>query len=305
MAVQQLTHDPFILHVALRRELVESFDNYPLSIPVIRSLEQIDLEPDGQSTFRSTDEEEVAAINDERKNRTPAHPHGTEIVRTTWELWIETGVVVVLAVLPPLYDAVASLILWDGSKHPFLDSQSYLTVWAMQTAVPVLYLTWRSGESWAKFGLSRPRIAKDGLAWLLIFLADVTAWSAAWFIIAQLLGDATVEALQNMSRNVFTAPAGVEYVLLPFSSSANGFAEELIMRGYLIPRFERLLGSSTKAVLVSMVLFASYHMYQGPAAVISIAVAGLVYGIAFCWLRRLWPIALAHATWNFFAAMAT
>jgi predicted ATPase len=43
--VEQVTQDPFILHVALRREFVPSFDQYPFSLPVIRSLSQIDLHP--------------------------------------------------------------------------------------------------------------------------------------------------------------------------------------------------------------------------------------------------------------------
>jgi membrane protease YdiL (CAAX protease family) len=121
------------------------------------------------------------------------------------------------------------------------------------------------------------------------------------YMIAQLLGIEALAALGDLARNVFARPVGAEYLLVPFSSCAIGFVEELVMRGYLIPRFERLLGSSWKAVLVSTVLFASCHMYQGPVGVISAAITGLVLGIAFCWVRRLWPVALAHALLDFIA----
>jgi predicted ATPase len=43
--VEQVTLDPFILQVTLLRDRVPSFDQYPFSIPAIRSLEQIELHP--------------------------------------------------------------------------------------------------------------------------------------------------------------------------------------------------------------------------------------------------------------------
>jgi len=79
----------------------------------------------------------------------------------------------------------------------------------------------------------------------------------------------------------------------------NGFAEELVMRGYLIPRFERLLNSTWGSLLLTTVLFATYHCYQGPSGVVNALEFGLIYGSAFCVFRRVWPLALAHAVSNF------
>jgi hypothetical protein len=72
------------------------------------------------------------------------------------------------------------------------------------------------------------------------------------------------------------------------------------MRGYLIPRLEQLLRSTWIAVLVSTLLFASYHVYQGAASTIIIGAMGLVYAVSFCLFRRLWPLCVAHAAWNIF-----
>jgi membrane protease YdiL (CAAX protease family) len=83
--------------------------------------------------------------------------------------------------------------------------------------------------------------------------------------------------------------------VLLLGSAANGFAEELVMRGYLFPRLERLLGSSFRSLIVTTLLFAAYHVYQGTAGVLSALSFGLVYGLAFWKLRRLWPLALGHA----------
>jgi membrane protease YdiL (CAAX protease family) len=79
---------------------------------------------------------------------------------------------------------------------------------------------------------------------------------------------------------------------------ANSVTEELTMRGYLIPRFEELFGSPVAAVVLSAILFASYHLYQGLSSSLVILGMGLVYGIFFCIVRRIWPLVIAHTITN-------
>ena len=74
------------------------------------------------------------------------------------------------------------------------------------------------------------------------------------------------------------------------------------MRAYLITRLERLLSSRWVAVAVTIAVFASYHVYEGATGTMCAAASGLVYGVAFCWSRRLWPICVAHAIHNILAA---
>jgi membrane protease YdiL (CAAX protease family) len=76
---------------------------------------------------------------------------------------------------------------------------------------------------------------------------------------------------------------------------AIGISEEVAMRGYLIPRFEQLLGSTWSAVGLSAAIFASYHIYQGAGPALSIFVTGLILGGVFVLTRRLWPVIVAHA----------
>ena len=68
--------------------------------------------------------------------------------------------------------------------------------------------------------------------------------------------------------------------------------------GYLIPRLERLLRSTWVAVLVSAGVFALLHLQIDIFSCWSAFLAGLVYGIAFAWSRRLWPIAIAHSLYD-------
>jgi membrane protease YdiL (CAAX protease family) len=77
------------------------------------------------------------------------------------------------------------------------------------------------------------------------------------------------------------------------------------MRGYLLPRFERLLGSAWRAILITALLFASYHVYQGFRCAAGVFAVGLVYGGSFCLLRRLWPLCIAHAMTDFIGLLGS
>ena len=74
----------------------------------------------------------------------------------------------------------------------------------------------------------------------------------------------------------------VSVFLVLVTCFTNGFAEELVIRGYLLTRLECLLRSTGWAILVTTALFASYHVYQGAIGVVGAAAMGLVYAIAFC-----------------------
>jgi membrane protease YdiL (CAAX protease family) len=78
-----------------------------------------------------------------------------------------------------------------------------------------------------------------------------------------------------------------------------GFSEELQCRAYLIPRLEAVTGATWKAVLLSVMLFGFVHLYHGYVGVISSVVAGAVWSIGFCLTRRIWPVAISHAIWDF------
>ena len=121
------------------------------------------------------------------------------------------------------------------------------------------------------------------------------AWRYLWVGIAPLVPDDFVN-----DDNLFPLPRSVtDYFWMTGKHVANGFAEELVMRAYLITRLERLLGSGSLAVLVSSLLFASYHIYYGPGVTLIHAVLfGLAFGGLYLLLRRVWPLALAHALIN-------
>jgi membrane protease YdiL (CAAX protease family) len=89
-------------------------------------------------------------------------------------------------------------------------------------------------------------------------------------------------------------------VALWLSYAATSFSEEFVCRSYLITRLERLRRSSAQAVIISALLFASLHLYQGWAGVLQAAFMGVLYGCVFLLVRRIWPLALGHILFNIY-----
>lgn len=202
-------------------------------------------------------------------------------------LAMEIGAVAVLAVVSPTLMALGMLAI-PGFYRPLSVTAELVGVVSMslQVAAPVLFLMWRSGQGWPSFGITRPRWYDPLLALVIYGVGYV----------AMLMGAGINFGFraQQPFTDFFTEPRGAEWVLVAIIAVVNGGAEELVMRGYLIPRIERYCGSALVAVIATSVMFGAYHLYYGYTGALQITAMGLVFGGAFCATRRLWPVALAH-----------
>jgi len=72
------------------------------------------------------------------------------------------------------------------------------------------------------------------------------------------------------------------------------FGEEMVFRGYVFNRITDLTGATTAAVILTTVLFAFGHYYQGMAGVVDASTTGLILAIAYARTRNLWLPILAH-----------
>ena len=123
----------------------------------------------------------------------------------------------------------------------------------------------------------------------------------AWFQIGSLLvqqlgfGMPDVSAVMDM---VTQSPAHFAMWIVLVAIFAAGIGEELLWRGFLMDRLERLPGLSGHAwaiIGIQAVLFGLPHLYQGWGGVIITGVVGLFFG----WLRynrrgNLWTLIIAH-----------
>ena len=74
----------------------------------------------------------------------------------------------------------------------------------------------------------------------------------------------------------------------------NPFFEELIVRGYTMTEVAGVTGSQILAILVSVLVQMSYHVYQGLGRCIGLAVTFTIFSIYFSKERRIAPVILAH-----------
>ena len=150
-----------------------------------------------------------------------------------------------------------------------------------------LYLLWRSGIRPADIGLGRLRWRTDILGGM--GLAALIGIPGLLFYLAA----------RTMGLNAEVEPAALHsswwrIPVLVLAAFANGFAEEVVVVGYLITRLRQLGMTSGQAVLTSSVLRGAYHLYQGFGAGLGNVVMGLVFGYAWCRTGRLWPLVIAH-----------
>ncbi|KUI23568.1 CPBP family intramembrane glutamic endopeptidase [Mycobacterium sp. GA-2829] len=151
-----------------------------------------------------------------------------------------------------------------------------------------LYLLWRSGLRLSDIGLARPRIRPDLLGGLGL-AALIGLPGLALYQVARLIGiNASVEPAE-LYDTWWRIP-----VLLAMSF-ANGWAEEIIVVGFLLTRLRQLRVNPMVAIVAAAVLRGAYHLYQGFGAGLGNLAMGLVFGYVWHRTGRLWPLIIAHA----------
>ena len=99
------------------------------------------------------------------------------------------------------------------------------------------------------------------------------------------------------ANSLFAHPSvlAIPYTLL------NPFVEELIVRAYLMTEVIELTGSSMLAVVFSVGVQFSYHLYYGWFGAISLSSLFLVFALYYKYARRALPVVVAHAFHDVYA----
>lgn len=179
--------------------------------------------------------------------------------------------------------------------RPWLDL-SYQIAGIVFPLVPValvLYLLALSNDRTSiGFDFKRPGVDL-GRGWLLT--AAIGIPGLAWYFAARAVGINTTVAPANLAENWWTIPALVGYAVM------NGVVEEVIMLGFLFNRFQKLGWQPWLWVVVSAVIRASYHLYQGFGGFAGNLVMGLAFGWLYLRWKRVGPLVVAHTNLDLFA----
>lgn len=151
-----------------------------------------------------------------------------------------------------------------------------------------VYLLWRSGWGPARIGLGRLRWRPDLLGGLGL-AALIGLPGIALYLAARALGLSAEVEPAELYDTWWRIP-----VLLA-AAFANGWAEEIVVVGFLITRLRQLRVSPAAALAASSLLRGAYHLYQGFSAGLGNVVMGLIFGYLYLRTGRLWPLIVAHA----------
>lgn len=186
----------------------------------------------------------------------------------------------------------AAIFYWEEwiplSKTPFL----------LAVAWGSMYLR---GVRWRDVGLKLPprwrRIAAIGVA------AGILMWLLEFFVTMPLLHRLLGHWPDLSDFNGLVGNLPMLGIILALNWVLAAFGEEMVWRGYALPRFAQFFGSGAQAWTIAIVLvnlaFGLAHLYQGASGVIQATVAGVLLGVLYVTTGRnlLAPI-LAHGISN-------
>lgn len=157
--------------------------------------------------------------------------------------------------------------------------------------------------------LSRAQLIRDLLIGILLFIS-------AYILLSVFIAGMVLAALhfasgqQNAILNSVQGYAAINPLGLPWQivisalilPVSTGFTEELVYRGYVLPRLAALSGSWWLAIGISALGFGAQHLAYGllswPLAVVTVIselLAGLVFGVLYrITHQRLLPLMLIH-----------
>jgi hypothetical protein len=191
--------------------------------------------------------------------------------------------------------ALFALIFWaDGagliplSKTPLL----FLIAWA---SLRLRRSSWRA----AGLEFSRRRLALVGIG----VAAGAAFWAFEFFVENPLLHRLTgrypdLDTFRDLAGN-----ARLLALLIAINLVLAAFGEEMVWRGYALPRVAELLGDTRAAWATSIVAvnaaFGLAHLYQGESGIIQAGAQGALLGLLYLATgRNLWAPIAAHFTAN-------
>ncbi len=159
----------------------------------------------------------------------------------------------------------------------------------------ILYFLWRNDEPLRRIGWVRPDAGREAALGVLLFVPFFLGINA----LELFLRSAGFSAPAAPLPSFLTATGTMQLLLAGLLVVVVAVAEESIFRGYLILRLKAITGSAGRAVLVSALIFALGHGYEGAAGVISVTVMGLLLGWVYLWRGNLVAVTVMHFLQDF------
>jgi membrane protease YdiL (CAAX protease family) len=211
--------------------------------------------------------------------------------------------VLVLSVLPLILNILVTpiVVISAVSLPEFLKSSTYyiymygLVLWS-------IYHVFLAGITLKFFKAEKESVrgiigSAKGRLWLTILMVVVLLGLSV--LLFQIIEPRVTDLIYgpNMRKQILNEYKRVPWALAVYgiavTSLTAGICEEMVWRGYLQTRFERLLrGKVSAAILLQAVLFGFWHSIS--VHTLFTAIFGLVYGVVYAKSRELAPIMISH-----------
>jgi membrane protease YdiL (CAAX protease family) len=158
------------------------------------------------------------------------------------------------------------------------------------------------GLSFASLGLGRDGLDLDAIAVVPLaagaFAVSIATGLAVSVVTAAFHSKLAEQEATARSAVLLDLVGGTPIASFVVAMIVTAAFEEVVFRGFLLPRLRLATGSWGIAIAVSSMAFGVGHFYEGRVAVLQTTALGVFFSLAFLRRRRLLPVVLAHALFN-------
>lgn len=147
----------------------------------------------------------------------------------------------------------------------------------------ILYFAWRDCEPVSRLGLKAKHLDRNILLGFALYIPFLFVIG----VVEQLLNALGLTSPSEPGPSYFQVGGHGQLVLAVVLVVVVAISEETIFRGYLTDRLQIATGSTTVAVLISAVVFALGHGYEGSLGMVTVGVMGLVFSLLYLWRQSL------------------
>ncbi len=161
----------------------------------------------------------------------------------------------------------------------------------------ILFFLWRNGEPLSVIGWRSRHLTRAILLGVALYFPFLLVISQ----VEQLLSAAGLSQPSVPAPALFDIRGRWEIALAVVLVAVVAISEETIFRGYLMARLQVATKSTTVAVLLSAVIFALGHGYEGSLGVATVGVMGLIFSLLYLWTKSLVTPTVLHFLQDFIA----
>ncbi len=159
----------------------------------------------------------------------------------------------------------------------------------------VAFFLWRNREPLTRIGWNPAFLRREAVLGVVLFFPMVLFTG----MLERVFRSLGLSAPSTPLPRFLTATDWEEFALALLLVVFVAIAEETIFRGYLILRLQNLTGSPVAAAVLSSVVFAMGHGYEGTAGVATVGVMGLIFAAVYLWRRSLVAPIVMHFLQDF------